>query len=177
MMPESLAANNAAPDPTPLSQTSQGSTRSRMATRALIAGRLILAAIFVYAAYMKLKAPWIEFAGGLNAFELLPDWALEPVARALPWGELLLGIGLISGIWQRWFALIASLLLTLFFVVMVRSYVVGLKIDCGCFGPGDALGPKTLARDFSMLVLAVAVTIGSFRARRRSRHKTEPVTA
>jgi putative oxidoreductase len=133
----------------------------------LIAGRLILGAIFVVAAYMKLKAPWIEFAGSLNAFELLPEWALEPVAKTLPWAELALGVALISGIWQRWFALIASLLLTLFFSVMLRSYIVGLKIDCGCFGPGEELGPKTLARDFSMLVLAVLVTVGSFRRRNK----------
>jgi uncharacterized membrane protein YphA (DoxX/SURF4 family) len=131
----------------------------------LIAGRLILAVIFVVAAYMKLKAPWIEFAGSLNAFEILPEWALEPVAKTLPWCELALGVALISGIWQRWFALIASLLLAFFFTVMLRSYIVGLKIDCGCFGPGDALGPKTLARDFSMFALAVAVTVGSFRTR------------
>jgi hypothetical protein len=56
---------------------------------------------------------------------------------------------------------------------MVRSYIVGLKIDCGCFGPGDALGPKTLARDFSMLALAVVVTIGSF----RGQNKMRPVIA
>lgn len=133
----------------------------------LIAGRLILAAIFVVAAYMKLRAPWIEFAGELNAFGILPESALEPVARTLPWCELALGVALISGIWQRWFALIASLVLAFFFTVMLRSYIVGLRIDCGCFGPGDALGPKTLARDFSMLVIAVAVTLGSFRTARR----------
>lgn len=131
----------------------------------LVAGRVILGVIFVYAAYAKLKAPWVEFAGSLNAFEILPESALVPVAKTLPWGELALGVGLISGVFQRWFALIASLLLTLFFSVMLRSYIVGLKIDCGCFGPGDALGPKTLARDFSMLLLAVAVTVGSFRAK------------
>jgi uncharacterized membrane protein YphA (DoxX/SURF4 family) len=133
----------------------------------LIIGRLILGAIFVYSAYMKLKAPWIEFASALNGFEILPVSMLEPVAKTLPWCELALGVALISGIWQRWFALIASLLLTLFFSVMVRSYAVGLKIDCGCFGPGDELGPKTLARDFSMLTLAVAVTVGSFRTAKR----------
>ena len=149
-----------------------------MKNKLLIAGRLILGAIFVVAAYMKLKAPWIEFAGALNAFELLPEWALEPVAKTLPWAELALGVALISGIWQRWFAFVASLLLTLFFTVMVRSYVVGLKIDCGCFGPGDALGPKTLARDFSMLALSVAVTVGAFRANSRpSREQTEAVIA
>ena len=143
----------------------------------ILLGRLILGVIFVVAAYMKLKAPWIEFAGGLNAFEILPESALEPVARTLPWAELALGVALISGIWQRWFALIASLLLALFFTVMVRSYAIGLKIDCGCFGPGDALGPKTLARDFSMLALAVAVTIASFRSSSGPAHKSEPVTA
>ena len=145
-----------------------------MKHKLLIGGRLILGLIFVVAAYMKLKAPWIEFAGSLNAFELLPQSALEPVARTLPWCELALGVALISGIWQRWFALIASLLLAFFFSVMLRSYIVGLKIDCGCFGPGDALGPKTLARDFSMFALAVVVTVGSFRSDRNRASQTQP---
>lgn len=143
----------------------------------LVIGRLILGVIFAYAAYAKLKAPWVEFAGSLNAFQLLPENALEPISRTLPWGELALGVGLISGLWQRWFALMASLLLALFFTVMLRSYIVGLQIDCGCFGPGEALGPKTLARDFSMLALAVAVTVGSFRVRRQPANKTEPLIA
>jgi len=144
----------------------------------LLAGRLALGVIFVVAAWAKLRAPWIEFAGNLAGFQLLPDWALEPIARTLPWCELALGVALISGIWQRWFTLIASLLLGLFFTVMVRSYAVGLQIDCGCFGPGEALGPKTLARDFSMLALAVAVTVGSFRTgHNRTSTKAEPVIA
>ena len=132
----------------------------------LVIGRLILGVIFVYAAYAKLRAPWIEFAGSLAAFRLLPDNLLEPIARTLPAFELILGLGLISGIWQRWFSLVASLLLLLFFSVMVRSYAMGLQIDCGCCGPGEALGPKTLARDFTMLALAVAVTIATFRMKR-----------
>jgi uncharacterized membrane protein YphA (DoxX/SURF4 family) len=130
---------------------------------ALIVGRLALGVIFLLAAYAKLKAPWIVFWGSLNDFGILPDWALEPIAKTLPWAELALGMALISGIWQRWFALMAALLLGLFFAVMVRSYAVGLKIDCGCFGPGEQLGPRTLARDFSMLALAIWVTVGSFR--------------
>jgi uncharacterized membrane protein YphA (DoxX/SURF4 family) len=144
-----------------------------MKRKLLIAGRLLLGAIFVAAAYAKLKAPWLEFAGSLYAFQILPEWALEPVARTLPWSELALGVALISGIWEKWFALIASLLLTLFFTVMVRSYALGLQIDCGCFGTGEPLGPKTLARDFSMLTLAVAVTVASFRINRQSADDTE----
>jgi uncharacterized membrane protein YphA (DoxX/SURF4 family) len=132
----------------------------------LVIGRLILGVIFVYAAYAKLRAPWIEFAGSIAAFQLVPDNLLEPMARALPPFELILGLGLISGIWQRWFSLASSLLLLVFFSIMVRSYAMGLQIDCGCFGPGEALGPKTLARDFVMLALAVTVTIASFRVKR-----------
>ncbi len=144
----------------------------------LIAGRLALGVIFVVAAWAKLRAPWIEFAGNLAGFQLLPDWALEPIAKTLPWCELALGVALISGIWQRWFALIASLLLGLFFSVMVRSYAMGLQIDCGCFGPGEALGPKTLARDFSMLALAIVVTVASFRSRHSGAStKAEPAIA
>ncbi len=131
----------------------------------LLIGRLIIGAVIVYAAYAKLRGPWLQFAVSLNAYGILPESALEPVARTLPWGELALGIAILSGVWLRWFGTIASLMLGFFFILMVRSYAAGLKIDCGCFGPGEALGPKTLLRDGVLLALALAVTIGAFRAR------------
>ena len=65
----------------------------------------------------------------------------------------------------RWSALIASLLLTLFFAVLIRSYALGLQVDCGCFGSGEsALGPLRLAEEAAMLALALGVTIGAFRS-------------
>jgi uncharacterized membrane protein YphA (DoxX/SURF4 family) len=131
----------------------------------LVAGRLIIGGVIVYAAYVKLRGPWLQFAVSLNAYGILPERALEPVAKTLPWGELALGIAILSGVWLRWFALLASLMLGFFFALMVRSYAAGLKIDCGCFGPGEALGPKTLLRDGVLLAVALAVTIGAFRAR------------
>jgi uncharacterized membrane protein YphA (DoxX/SURF4 family) len=135
----------------------------------LLIGRLIVGGVIVYAAYAKLRGPWLQFAVSLNAYGILPERALEPVARTLPWAELALGIATLSGIWLRWFGLICSLMLGFFFALMVRSYAAGLKIDCGCFGPGEALGPKTLLRDGVLVAIALAVTIGAFRARRRRR--------
>ena len=41
--------------------------------------------------------------------------------------------------------------LTLFFGLMVRAYVRGETIDCGCFGPGEAISPLTLLRDGALL--------------------------
>jgi uncharacterized membrane protein YphA (DoxX/SURF4 family) len=139
----------------------------------LLAGRVILGAVMAYAAYTKLRASWLVFAGSLSGYQLLPDNLLEPIARALPWFELLLGVLLIAGILTRWSALLTTLLLGTFFGVMVRSYAAGLKIDCGCFGPGEALGPKTLIRDGSLVALSIAVTVGAFISRRRNRRELD----
>lgn len=134
----------------------------------LLAGRLIVGGVILYAAYVKLRAPWIQFAASLNGYGILPESALEPVAKTLPWVELTLGVALLSGIWLRWFAPLASLMLGFFFALMVHTWAIGLKIDCGCFGPGEALGPKTLLRDGVLLTLALAVTYGAFRTQRQS---------
>ena len=139
----------------------------------LIAGRIILGGILVYAAWAKLRVSWLVFAGSLSGYQLLPDNLLEPIAKTLPWFELALGVLLVSGLLLRWAGLISTLLLGTFFGVMVRSYAAGLKIDCGCFGPGEALGPKTLIRDGSLVALSLAVTIGAFVLRKRQLDRAE----
>jgi len=130
---------------------------------ALLIARIALAAIFIAAGYLKLREPWLQFAVSISTFKLVPsDW-LEPMARIIPWAELALGIAILSGIALRWFALIATLLLTLFFAVLIRSYALGMQVDCGCFGPGEVLGPKRLAEEAAMLALALVVTVAAFR--------------
>jgi hypothetical protein len=138
----------------------------------LTIGRTALAAIFIVAAYAKLKpqapVPWSMgsmrvslsmFAMQVDSYQLLPPAIVSPAAHFLPPFELFVGL--------RYAALVTSLLLTVFFAVMVRSYFLGLEINCGCFGPGERLGPMTLLRDGSLLALAIAVTIGAFLINRR----------
>jgi hypothetical protein len=84
------------------------------------------------------------------------------VAHWLPPFELFLALWLLSGITLRYSALAASLLIAGLFAVVVHSYMAGLEINCGCFGPGEKLGPWTLVRDGSMLAAAIAVTISAF---------------
>ena len=87
----------------------------------------------------------------------------------VPWAELVLGLAILSGILLRWSALVASLVLTLFFAVLIRSYALGIDVDCGCFGSGEAhLGPLRLAEEAAMLALALGVTIAAFRGARRA---------
>ena len=117
--------------------------------RLRLALRLLLGAVFVYAAYVKLKEPWLVFAMSIDSYQLLPEWGVLLVARTLPWFELVLGLLLVSGYGLPWAGLVTTLQLLAFFSVMLRSYLKGLEIDCGCFGPGEALTWKTLARGWT----------------------------
>lgn len=119
--------------------------------------RVALAVVFVYAAWSKLRQPWLLFAMAIDAYGLLPQWAVMTLARALPWVELGLGILLLTGLCLRQAAVVASALLMVFFGVMLRSYAKGLQIDCACFGLGEAISLKTLLRDGVLVLSAVAL--------------------
>ena len=125
----------------------------------LIVLRLALAIVFLYAAYAKLRQPWLLFAMSIDAYQILPEWAALALGRILPWLELLLGLLLATGFGLRYSAAGASVLLAGFLAVMVRSYVMGMKIDCACFGLGEAISARTLARDGVLLALSVVLTV------------------
>ena len=133
----------------------------------LIIGRVLLGAVFIYAAWSKIRQPsYILFAMAIHSYKLAPEWAELGMARALPWFELVLGLTLVSGFLLRYTAATASVLLSVFFGVMTRSYLAGQQINCGCFGIGEALSPRTLVRDGLLLAVSFAVTFGAFFAER-----------
>ena len=130
--------------------------------------RVLLGAVFMYAAYTKLRQSWLLFALSIDSYQLLPEWGVYAVARTLPWLELVLGILLIAGVGLRYLSVMAASILALFFTVMVVAYVRGGGIDCGCFGVGEPLSVRTLVRDGSLLAAALALAAlsrgGRFRA-------------
>jgi uncharacterized membrane protein YphA (DoxX/SURF4 family) len=125
--------------------------------------RLLIGAVFVYAAYTKLRDPWQVFAMSVDSYKMLGESAVIAVARTLPWFELALGVLLIAGLALRYVSATAAALLMVFFALMIVSYARGLAIDCGCFGPGEALGPKTLLRDGTLAALAIALAVLAMR--------------
>lgn len=135
-----------------------------MIRRVTLALRLVLGAVFVYAAYTKLRQSWLLFALSIDSYQLLPEWAVFALARTLPLLELALGLLLITGVWLRYLSIVAAAILGLFFSVMVVSYFRGAGIDCGCFGVGEPLSAKTLARDGLLLMAALALVVLSRRA-------------
>lgn len=147
------------------------SARTGKTTRLLLLmGRLLLGAVFIYAAYIKfhpaghwdLRGYWILFAMSIDSYHALPEWGVVVLARVLPWFELALGALLIGGWGLRYVASIASVLLIGFFSAMLRAHFKGLEIDCGCFGPGEKLGARTLIRDGLLLAVSLALTAGAF---------------
>ena len=141
----------------------------------LVLGRVALGLIFVYAAYAKLYfgGDWhlhdyhFFFAMAIDSYKILPIPVVEWMARILPWFELALGILLLAGVGLRWAASISSALLLVFIGAMTRAKILGLEINCGCFGNNEKLGTATLIRDSSLLFLALAVTIGAFLIKKR----------
>jgi uncharacterized membrane protein YphA (DoxX/SURF4 family) len=125
--------------------------------------RVVLGLVFIYAAYTKLRDPWAIFAMSIDSYKLLPEWGVIAVARTLPWFELLLGAALIIGVGLRYSSVAGAALLGFFFIAMAISYARGLQIDCGCFGPGEALGPKTLLRDGTLVALAIVLAVLAIR--------------
>jgi putative oxidoreductase len=131
--------------------------------------RLVLGAIFVYAAWIKLRLPWQLFAMSIDSYQLLPPGPVEFLARTLPAFELALGFVLMAGVWLRYSSAILSLLLAVFFTLIVRAALKGQEISCGCFGPGEAISWKTMLRDGSMLAGSLVLTAMAWISRRRSR--------
>ncbi|MGA8035825.1 MAG: MauE/DoxX family redox-associated membrane protein [Candidatus Acidiferrales bacterium] len=152
----------------------------RLAKTLLLVGRIALAGIFLFAAYAKLKpqadVAWSAgsirtslamFGMQVDSYQLLSPSLVNFVAHTLPPFELFLGIWLLSGVLLPLSGLVTSGLLGGFFVVLIRSYRMGLEINCGCFGPGERLGPGRLIGEGVLLAVAIAVTVGAFRIHRK----------
>lgn len=148
----------------------------------LIVGRVVLAGIFLAAAIGKLKPlagmPWTVasvkislamFAMGVDSYQILPAWAVSPVAHFLPFFEIVLAIWLLSGFVLRLSSLLSTLAICLFIYAMFSAWRRGLTINCGCFGQGGApIGPKDMMRDgLLFLPLSLAIFIGSIVINRR----------
>jgi uncharacterized membrane protein YphA (DoxX/SURF4 family) len=136
-------------------------------------GRLVLGGIFIYAGYSKIFLPIIHphppvgvalsfFAMQVDSYQLLPPWGVNFVAHTLPFAEVVLGLLLFIGWRLRIWAVIVTLIMLGFFAAVVRSYALGLQINCGCFANPEPLTIKTVFRDGSLAALALLMTVFTF---------------
>lgn len=108
--------------------------QNRFAEIIYLCGRCLLAGVFLWSGLSKAYHPQ-AFAEVIGAYGLLPELLLLPVALFLIIAELAAGIGLL--IEQRGALTATTLLMLLFLAVLGYGIVLGLDVDCGCFGPDD----------------------------------------
>jgi putative oxidoreductase len=126
--------------------------------------RLFLGGILVYAGLTKLANP-LQFSAAIEGYQLLSADGVIWTSRIIPWLEIVLGMGLIFGLWIRFFAALAGSLLVFFLLVMVAATLRGIEADCGCFGVGEKISSFTLIRDAFLILPAVYLFFKTGRSR------------
>lgn len=126
--------------------------------------RLGLAAVWLVSGALKFSDPGQTYIA-VQAFDVLPDGLVRPVAIAMPLAELALGLFLLAGYLTRWVSVLSVLLLAVLIAAIAQSWARGLSIDCGCFGGGGQVAtdqtryPQEIARDLGFALLGVWLII------------------
>jgi len=124
--------------------------------------RWTLGGIFIYAGSTKLLEPKI-FASLVEAYGIVPEGLLIPVAIGLPVLEVIAGFGLLFDI--RGSLGVISGLLVIFMLVLSYGIWLGLDVDCGCFGPEDPEAEAfhglrlSLFRDLAMMAGVIFIYV------------------
>jgi len=123
------------------------------------AAQLLAGLIFLASALPKI-ADLSAFAGNIHNFHLepfVPMAAINLLAMAIPWVELVAGLALIANVRPRAGALVYTVLLGVFTIGVVAAMARGLSFECGCFGKAGAgsVGAAKLAENLAMMAVGV----------------------
>jgi putative oxidoreductase len=135
---------------------------------ATLVSRLVLGGVFLVAGATKIPDPG-GLAASIRSYELsLPEWFVSFSAHALPYLEVMLGLYLLAGLFQKVSAWATTGFTFLFLLALLQGALRGLEIDCGCFG-SSAGETNSLwlaaARDVGLLLLGLHLAlapVGSF---------------
>lgn len=132
-----------------------------MKQKIMIVLRIALGIIFVYASIDKILHP-ADFAQAVYNYQILPNALINLTALILPMLELIIGLCLISGIWQQGAIVIVNFLLIVFMASLIFNLARGLNIHCGCFTakPGTIEGNEmvwSILRDIIFLAMGLVL--------------------
>jgi len=119
-----------------------------------VLSRWVISLPFLYAGSTKIADPK-GFAVVIDGYGLLPGFLVMPTALILPILEIVVATGLLFNV-RRCLPVI-TVMLIFFIAVLGYGIVLGLDVDCGCFGPDDPEQAyhglwSALIRDFGLLV-------------------------
>ncbi len=122
---------------------------------------LALGGIFLYAAWGKIldPRPLVTIIWG---YRILPAGPINLLAIYMPWLELVVALGLISGLARRGAALWAVALLLMFEVALGINAFRGVNVACGCFSANAEETSNAwllVLRDLPMLAAALVMLL------------------
>ena len=132
-----------------------------IAVGARLLARLIPGALFLWAGFEKAFARQ-ESILAVNAYDVLPEGLVRPVAAILPWIEIAVGLLLILGLFVRFAGIATAVLTGVFIAGLAQAKARGLAIDCGCFGgggAGDGVSWWDIIRDVPILLAGVYLAV------------------
>ena len=120
--------------------------------------RIAIGLLLIVAGGLKI-GHFADLASVIAAFRLLPSFLVAPMAIALPFFEVGLGLYLVAGFCTRAAALLATIEFAVFAAAIASVVVRGIPTSCGCFGPADATPASWLdvVRDLALTALAAFV--------------------
>lgn len=126
-----------------------------------------LGAIFLYAAFPKVldPRPLITIIWG---YRILPPGPINLIAIYMPWMELAVALGLITGLFRKGAAFWALVLLTVFQGALLVNAFRGVNVACGCFSQSAEEVENSwflVLRDFPMWLASAFVFVAPMRQR------------
>lgn len=126
-----------------------GAARRSIWTIIALGARLLLGGVFIYSGLMKLDDPLL-FAQAIEKFKVTDPVHHEHLVKlatfAIPWTEILCGGALVLGMWTRSGALVLTLALGGFMVLIWQVLARGEAFECSCFGRLKLLCPTKLSQ-------------------------------
>ena len=107
-------------------------------------------AFFVYASFDKMANP-DAFLKIIHNYRILPVQLENPLAILLPWMELITGLMLITGKWEKASLLLYNISMVIFVIALSQALIRGLDISCGCF----SVNPSSTSEVWLRIILDI----------------------
>jgi uncharacterized membrane protein YphA (DoxX/SURF4 family) len=119
--------------------------------------RVFLGGLFIIASLDKIADP-AAFATSILNYKIVGQTLAMLIATILPSLELLCGISLILGLYPRTSALLITIMLVGFTILIISALLRGLDISCGCFTQDpnvSKIGYMKILENVGMIMLGV----------------------
>ena len=119
--------------------------------------RVFLGGLFIVASLDKIADP-AAFATSILNYKIVGPTLAMVIATILPSLELLCGLSLILGLYPRTSALLITLMLVGFTILIISALLRGLDISCGCFTQDpnvSKIGYIKILENVGMIMLGV----------------------